>query len=235
MKRRTSMAQRLSSFLFTIFLGVLLSTSLQAQEKKAETFHYVKFHTNKGDFTVKLYNDTPLHRDNFIRLVKNHAYDNLLFHRVIRNFMIQLGGAQRGADNAQNSKLQTLSQTTLPAEIMYPIHFHKRGALAAARVGNEENPERMSDGIQFYVVVGQFYLPRELKRMEEEAGYTMPAEVKQAYMTEGGTPHLDREYTVFGEVIDGMNTILKIQSSETDAEDKPLKDIYIKRTEISVK
>lgn len=224
----------LSSLLIMVFC-CFSAPNTQAQTTASETFSYVKIQTNKGSFTVKLYNDTPLHRDNFIRLVKSKSYDNLLFHRVIRNFMVQNGGAKKGLKDLRGTKLETLSEATIPAEIRYPDHFHKQGALAAARISDEENPEKKSDGIQFYVVIGQFYLEKELIAMEKQSGRTMPKEVKQAYMTEGGTPHLDGEYTVFGEVVEGMNTILEIQNAETDSENKPTKDIFIKRTELFVK
>lgn len=231
------MTRRTLIFLHTVLLmlTLCLGTAIGVHAQNPETHHYVKFRTNKGSFTVKLFNDTPIHRDNFIRLARANKYDDLLFHRVIRNFMVQLGGAKKGVKEATDSELESLSAGTLTAEIEYPRHFHKRGALGAARISNEQNPERKSDGIQFYVVVGQFYLPKELDEMAAESGVEMPDEVKQAYMTEGGSPHLDREYTVFGEVVEGMNTILKIQSSETDETDKPIKEIFVKSTEVIVK
>ena len=125
----------------------------------------------------------------------------------------------------------TDAEPVAEAEILYPKLFHKRGAVAAARVGNDINPERRSDGLQFYIVMGQFYLEGELREFESEER-PMPEEVKKAYMTEGGTPHLDGEYTVFGQIVSGMRTIEKICASETDETDKPRKEIYIKSAKV---
>lgn len=209
-------------FVLTILLTIVATVAF-AQEKE----YHVEFKTNLGSFTVKLYNQTPLHRDNFLALVKEGAYHNLLFHRVIKNFMVQAGGAMKGNNEKAMEWLLSKHQSMIPAEFHYPELYHKRGALAAARQGDETNPEKMSDPIEFYIVVGQFFLEKELEAYETEERGKMPDNVKQSYMTDGGTPHLDTQYTVFGELIDGFKTIDKIQNQETDANNKPLKEVYI--------
>ncbi|MDO5036295.1 MAG: peptidylprolyl isomerase [Porphyromonas sp.] len=214
--------------LFTILLALLPYTSLLAQEPET----YVKFDTNKGSFTVKLYNETPIHRDNFIKLVETHAYDDLLFHRIIKGFMCQAGGDIRDKDEHQKKYFKQKYDYTLPAEILYPLYYHKRGALAAARIGDEHNPERESSGIQFYIVTGEYFLDSDLRKYDTPERGTMPSEVREAYKTEGGAPHLDGAYTVFGEVVSGMKTIQKIESVPTDPEDRPVKDVYIRSAEI---
>lgn len=204
--------------------------SIQVQAQEAETI--VQIDTDKGKIKVKLYNDTPKHRDNFIKNVNDHLYDGLLFHRVIKQFMIQAGDI--------NSKDAPIEQHlgdgdlgyTIPAEIVFPKYFHKRGVLAAARVGDEENPERASSASQFYIVTGKFFTEMELDKMEKEQGITFTPEQREAYMLEGGTPHLDGKYTIFGEVIKGMKVVDKIQFTETNAEDRPVENIRIKSMKI---
>ena len=197
-----------------VALSALISVHLQAQE--VETL--VLIDTDMGKIKVKLFNDTPQHRDNFIKNVKEHRYDGLLFHRVIKQFMVQAGDI--------NSKDAPMEQHlgdgdldyTIPAEIVYPKYFHKRGMFAAARTGDDENPERASSATQFY--------------MEKEQGITFTPEQRQAYMLEGGTPHLDGKYTIFGEVVSGMKAVDKIQFTETNADDRPVKNIKIKSMKI---
>ena len=209
---------------------VVLFGSIQVQAQEAETI--VQIDTDKGKIKVKLYNDTPKHRDNFIKNVNDHLYDGLLFHRVIKQFMIQAGDI--------NSKDAPIEQHlgdgdlgyTIPAEIVFPKYFHKRGVLAAARVGDEENPERASSASQFYIVTGKFFTEMELDKMEKEQGITFTPEQREAYMMQGGYPQLDQEYTVFGEVISGMKVVNKIQMVETDENDRPIEDIRIKSMKI---
>ncbi len=197
-----------------VALSALISVHLQAQE--VETL--VLIDTDMGKIKVKLFNDTPQHRDNFIKNVKEHRYDGLLFHRVIKQFMVQAGDI--------NSKDAPMEQHlgdgdldyTIPAEIVYPKYFHKRGMFAAARTGDDENPERASSATQFYIVTGKFF--------------TFTPEQRQAYMLEGGTPHLDGKYTIFGEVVSGMKAVDKIQFTETNADDRPVKSIKIKSMKI---
>ena len=207
-----------------LLIGILSSFHLQAQE--VETL--VLIDTDMGKIKVKLFNDTPQHRDNFIKNVKEHRYDGLLFHRVIKQFMVQGGDI--------NSKDAPIEQHlgdgdpgyTIPAEIVYPKYFHKRGMLCAARTSDDENPERASSGTQFYIVTGKFYTEMELDKMEKAENRTFTPEERQAYMLEGGAPHLDNKYTVFGEVIKGMKVVDKIQFVETNEDDRPLKNIKIK-------
>lgn len=207
-------------------LTLLFVLPLSGQETR------VRFHTNKGKFTVKLYNETPIHRDNFIKLVKEGAYNNALFHRVIKGFMCQAAGDMRSNSDEEKSAYRNKYDYTIEAEILYPLYFHKRGALAAARKGNEQNPEKRSDGIQFYIVTGEYFLESDLQRWETPDRGTMPSNVKEAYKTQGGAPHLDTEYTVFGEIVEGMKTIEKIEESKTDDNDRPVKDIFIRSAEI---
>ena len=211
-----------------LLIGILSSFHLQAQE--VETL--VLIDTDMGKIKVKLFNDTPQHRDNFIKNVKEHRYDGLLFHRVIKQFMVQGGDI--------NSKDAPIEQHlgdgdpgyTIPAEIVYPKYFHKRGMLCAARTSDDENPERASSGTQFYIVTGKFYTEMELDKMEKAENRTFTPEERQAYMLEGGAPHLDNKYTVFGEVLKGMKVVDKIQFVETNEDDRPLKNIKIKTMKI---
>lgn len=201
----------------------------QAQEEK-ETL--VLIDTDLGKIKVKLYNDTPLHRDNFIKNVEDHLYDGLLFHRVIRQFMIQAGDI-----NSKNASFETHlgngdPDYRIPAEIIYPKHFHKAGALCAARTSDDVNPERESSASQFYIVTGLFYTEMELDKMEKEKNIKLTSEQREAYMQVGGRPDLDNKYTVFGEVVEGMKTVFKIQMVNTNAEDRPLKNIKIKSMKI---
>lgn len=208
--------------------SALISFHMQAQE--VETL--VLIDTDMGKIKVKLFNDTPLHRDNFIKNVKENRYDGLLFHRVIKQFMIQ-GGDINSKDAPIEQHLGDGDPDyTIPAEIVYPKYFHKRGMLGAARTSDDENPERVSSASQFYIVTGKFFTEMELDKMEKEQGITFTPEQRNAYMLEGGTPHLDDKYTIFGEVVKGMKVVDKIQFIETNAEDRPVKNIKIKSMKI---
>ena len=185
-----------------------------------------------GKVKVKLFNDTPKHRDNFIKNVNEKLYDGLLFHRVIKQFMIQAGDVN-SKDAPMDKHLGDGDlDYTIPAEIVYPKYFHKAGMLCAARTGDDVNPERASSATQFYIVTGKFFTEMELEKMEKEKNITLTPEQKQAYMLEGGAPHLDGKYTIFGEVISGMKTVMKIQLVETNEDDRPLKNIKIKSMKI---
>lgn len=244
----------------------------------------VIMHTSLGDVTLKLYNETPLHRDNFIKLVKKGTYNGLLFHRVIKDFMVQ-GGDVTSKDAPMNKSLGAGDLGyTVPAEFVYPKYFHKKGALCAARTGDEVNPERASSASQFYIVTGKKYTEGELKQMEkqlenqlkqsifarlqtenkakimqlyrngekeelailrdtlvgkaeleaekrkEEA--CLPAELREAYRSVGGVPFLDNQYTVYGEVVDGIEVVDAIQKVKTNKQDRPLENIVIKSMEL---
>ena len=238
----------------------------------------VKIETTLGDIEVKLYNETPKHRDNFIKLVKDGVYEGTLFHRVIKDFMIQAGDPD--SKNAPKGKMLGTGDVgyTVPAEFVYPKYFHKKGALSAARQGDNVNPKKESSGCQFYIVTGRKFTEPQLLGMEnkineqrEEAIFdslaqkhmkeiykmrkagdteglyalqdTLEAQAQamadkeekfhftpeqiQAYTTVGGAPHLDGSYTVFGEVVEGMETVEKIEIAKTNRADRPLDNIRI--------
>ncbi len=224
--------------------------------------------TTEGDFEVLLYGDTPLHRDNFVKLAKEGYYDGTLFHRVINEFMVQAGDPDSKTARPGQQLGSGGPGYQIPAEFVYPKHFHKAGALAAARTGDQMNPERQSSGSQFYVVTGKVYTNNELDQMErqmvqqqfyslanqrraditrmqqakDEAGLNalqeeliaqaeqlskFTPEQREVYTTIGGTPFLDAQYTVYGEVISGMDTIKKIEKVETAPGDRPVNDVKI--------
>lgn len=237
----------------------------------------VLLHTTLGDITILLYGDTPRHTENFVKLVKSGHYDGLLFHRVINDFMIQ-GGDPESKDAPKGKMLGGGDMPyEIEAEIDFPKHYHHRGAIAAARQGDNVNPERKSSGSQFYIVTGKKFSPAQLDQMEKKgvmqkkqavfdrlsqeyrdsimsmrrnrdyAGldalrdklaaetekltandstfYTQ--EQRDTYVREGGTPHLDGGYTVFGRVLSGMDVVDKIQQVETDGNDRPIDDVRI--------
>lgn len=246
-------------------------TNINSQEKES----VVLIETDLGNVKVKLYNETPQHRDNFLKLVKDGFYKDLLFHRVIKDFMIQ-GGDPNSREASDSTKLGSGDlDYRIPAEIVYPQYFHKKGALAAARTGNEVNPEKESSSSQFYIVTGKTFSDKDLNKMESEKlerskqkiynslqaenkdkikefyssgdmdglatfrqglyakageeaiaenpGFT--SEQREAYKTLGGAPHLDKEYTVFGEVVEGLDVIDNIQKVKTNKDDRPAENI----------
>ena len=189
----------------------------------------VKIETDAGTMVVKLYDQTPLHRDNFVKLVKEHFYDSLLFHRVINNFMIQ--GGDPNSKNAQPGEV--LGEGGLSYAISAEFDtslFHKKGALAAAREGDNENPAKASSSTQFYVVHGKPFTDEELDQVEATFTIKIPENHREVYRTVGGTPHLDMNYTIFGEVISGMEVIDKIASVPKDDNNRPLNNIKMKIT-----
>ncbi len=198
-------------YLILLVISVLIGIQTIAQEKM------VKFiiHTDYGDMKGFLYNDTPQHRDNFVKLVNEGWFDGSVFHRVIQNFMIQGG---------QNADGRRDPGYTVPAEFT-PDHFHKKGALSAARLPDQINPEKASSGSQFYVVQGQVYNKPTLENMALRSGKTFSEEQQKAYSSVGGTPHLDGDYTVFGQIADGFDVIDKIAAVKTGQADKPVKDV----------
>lgn len=244
----------------------------------------VVMHTTLGDITLKLYNETPKHRDNFLKLVNDGTYNGLLFHRVIKEFMVQ-GGDVTSKDAPMNKQLGAGDLGyTVPAEFVYPKYFHKKGALCAARTGDEVNPEKASSASQFYIVTGKKYSDSELKQMEKQLenrlkqsifarlqaenkskimelyrsgdkaelailrdtliGKTeleaekrkdeakLTEEQKEIYKTVGGVPFLDNQYTVYGEVVDGMEVVEKIEKSKTNRQDRPTENISIISVEV---
>ena len=255
-------------------LILLISTIFSIPSFAVEKETKVLIKTTMGNITVKLYNETPQHRDNFIKLVQEHSYDSIMFHRVIKLFMIQTGEKYAPVDTTKvassnevsKSELDTKKQGkmskffsklwfkpkkdkvrnavywrdpnykepdyTLPAEIVFPKYFHKRGQLCAARQGDEINPERKSSGFQFYIVTGKHFTDHELDKMEKEKNIALTPEQREAYKFDGGAPHLDGAYTVFGEVTKGLRVVQKIELSATDHYDRPLKEIRIKSMKI---
>ncbi|MBP5628443.1 MAG: peptidylprolyl isomerase [Bacteroidaceae bacterium] len=212
----------------TFLLALLLCLTLSAKKDKQTR---VELFTSKGTIVLKLYNETPIHRDNFIKLVKEGYFNELLFHRVIEDFMIQ-GGDPDSRDAAPGKLLgEGDPGYTLPAEIRFPQIYHKRGVLAAAREGDQTNPERRSSGSQFYIVWGKTFSREEIEKVaahvERTTGYIMPEDLKTYYMHYGGTPHLDGAYTVFGEVVKGLEVVNAIQQVAIDRNDRPIEDIKI--------
>ncbi|MBP5333844.1 MAG: peptidylprolyl isomerase [Bacteroidales bacterium] len=209
-----------------IIAGALGLTSCKKKEAQ------VVMETTMGNIELKLYNETPLHRDNFISLVKEQAYDSLLFHRVIPGFMIQ--GGDPDSKNAEPGTMLGEGDRpyTVPAEFRLDKGiFHRRGVLAAAREGDDVNPEQRSSAMQFYIVWGRVFDDETLDRLQERlAGkVTLTPEMREAYKTVGGTPHLDGQYTVFGEVVSGLDVVDAIQNVPTDPNDRPLDDVRIIR------
>jgi len=181
--------------------------------------------TSQGTMTVKLYDSTPLHRDNFKKLVEDKYYDDLLFHRVIKGFMVQGGDPE--SRNAPASK--RLGGGGPPYKIDAEIGaLHFKGALSAARQGDGVNPQKKSSGSQFYVVQGKKQSDADLQTMMKRNGLTYSAEDMKKYKELGGTPFLDNDYTVFGEVVDGMDVIDKIANVQTAPGDRPIQDVKMK-------
>jgi peptidyl-prolyl cis-trans isomerase B (cyclophilin B) len=197
--------------LFTIFMSVSCQTNDQTYT----------IETTLGNIQIKLYENTPLHKANFEKLVTEQVYDSVLFHRVIQNFMIQ------GGDPATKNPAYVEGET-IPAEFI-PENIHKKGALAAARRGDAVNPEKRSSPTQFYIVQGKTYEDNELKYMEDFSGKSWTPEQKEIYKTLGGTPFLDRDYTVFGEVVSGLEVVDRIAAVSTAPGDRPLTDVRIIR------
>ena len=214
----------LTFFLLSVFLA-----SAQFVDSKQNTPQggtNVLIETTEGPIMVVLYDDTPVHRDNFIKLVENGVYNDLLFHRVIEKFMIQAGDPKsREAKPGQPLGDGTLGYT-LPAEIQ-PHLYHKRGALCAARQGDDVNPKRESSASQFYIVQGTVFDEAQLENIAKRFGKKFSPQQIKTYTTVGGAPHLDGDYTVFGEVVEGMDVVDRIASAERDGRDRPVKDIRI--------
>ena len=280
------MKKNLLSILMAVF--TLMSCSASNTEGTAPSnptdnkMTKVKLETSLGDIVVELYNETPQHRDNFIKLVNEGYYDGVLFHRVIKDFMIQAGDGDSKTAGPEAVLGGGDPGYTIEAEFVYPKYFHKRGALAAARTGDETNPERRSSGSQFYIVTGKLFGSDDLKAMiphmtevkkqdifrrlvmenqahikelyqnQDNAGiealqnnfaqqvedeiaaspFNFTDEQIDAYTTVGGAPHLDSQYTVFGEVVEGMDVVDRIQNTTVGRFARPTVDIKIVKATI---
>ena len=210
-----------------LFLLVLLCVSVSSYAAKPK-HQYVRISTDKGECIIMLYNQTPLHRDNFLKLAKEKFYNGTLFHRVIQSFMIQ--GGDPDSRNAQPGAALGEGDVgyQVPAEFRDSL-FHKKGVLAAAR---DNNPEKASSGCQFYIVQGKTYTDEQLDGIEtKRLHFKLPASHRAAYKTVGGSPHLDRNYTAFGEVVKGIELVDSIAVVKTDERDRPVEDV---KMEISV-
>lgn len=207
--------------LLLLALLVAISTPVFAQHRK------VKIKTPYGKMVFVLYDETPLHKDNFIGLAKKHFYDGLLFHRVIDSFMIQ-GGDPDSRDAKPHAFLGNGDVGyTIPAEFREDL-FHRKGALAMAREGDRVNPQRASSGCQFYIVQGKTYTDKALDRISARTGRKYTPKQREIYKTIGGTPFLDGAYTVFGQMIKGEAVLDRIAAVSTDKNDRPVKDIPMK-------
>jgi len=205
-------------YLLTFFLSFIFITSIA----KKPQHQYVRITTSEGECLIRLYNETPLHRDNFLKLSKSGFYNGTIFHRVIKSFMIQGGDPDsKNADSAKELGEGDVGYT-IPAEFNDSL-FHKKGVLAAARDGN---PLKASSGCQFYLVQGKVLTDAQLDALEtNRLHFKIPAAHREVYKTIGGTPHLDRNYTVYGEVIKGLEMIDKIAAMETGLRDRPVTDV----------
>jgi peptidyl-prolyl cis-trans isomerase B (cyclophilin B) len=199
----------------------------------------VLLETTEGNIRIALYDETPQHRDNFLKLTKMHVYDSLLFHRVIKNFMIQSGDTNsKHARPGQQLGTGDFDYTQEP-EFRLPQILHRRGCVAMAREPDAVNPEMRSSACQFYIVWGKRFSSTEIEKAQERLDTMTHGRVKltpemiKVYKSVGGTPHLDGQYTVFGEVTEGLDVVERIQKAETDDFDRPFEDIRILRATVT--
>jgi cyclophilin family peptidyl-prolyl cis-trans isomerase len=203
---------------FAIILCLCFVSAFSAKPKH----QYIKIKTEMGECIIKLYNETPQHRDNFLKLTEKGTYNGTLFHRVIKDFMIQGGDPDSKTAVAGALLGEGTVGYTVPAEFRDSL-FHKKGVLAAAR---DDNPEKASSGSQFYIVQGKIFTDQQLDDVENKRlKFKIPQWQREVYKTIGGTPHLDRNYTVYGEVVKGLELVDKIAMAETDKNNRPLSDI----------
>ena len=217
----------------TLFIAIIMALTLNANAQDNNKCKEVLLETTAGNIRLKLYNETPLHRDNFIKLVNLHVYDSLLFHRVIKDFMIQCGDPKSKEAKPGDFLGEGDLDWTVEQELRLPQIFHRRGMLAAAREPDDSNPYRESSACHFYLTWGKTFTDAELDKMQQRLdtlyGYRvkLTPEMRETYKTIGGIPHLDGGYTVFGEITEGLDVVEKIQLSATDDNDRPLEDIRI--------
>lgn len=208
-----------------LFLSTLFALAVTACDTDKRTFAVIE--TEFGDMKAVLYDETPKHRDNFIKLAKEGYYDSLLFHRVIKGFMIQ--GGDPDSKDARPGQMLGGGGPGYQIDAEFTAdHVHVRGALAAARTGGAGNPEKKSSGSQFYIVQGQQVTDQQLDGFERQKNITYTEEQRQIYKEEGGAPFLDMEYTVFGRVVEGLEVIDKITSVETGPRDRPVEDVEMR-------
>jgi cyclophilin family peptidyl-prolyl cis-trans isomerase len=216
---------------FTLALSAQPRVKLKRKDRKRD----VELTTTKGTIVLRLYDSTPLHRDNFLRLVKSRYYDSVLFHRVIQNFMIQAGDPNSKNAPAGQALGNGGPDYTIPAEFRTSL-FHKKGTLAAARTGDNVNPEKRSSGSQFYIVQGRKFTDASLDSVEtfRLKGRKLPVEHREVYKITGGTPHLDGNYTVFGEVVKGLEVVDSIAATPTSRQppDRPVEDMRIEKARL---
>lgn len=203
--------------------ATLQESEPEKKEEQSNTMTQILIKTSMGDITIALYDETPLHKENFIKLVNQRYYDGVLFHRIIKNFMVQTGDPNSKTAKPGDPLGNGGPGYTIPAEI-HPKYYHKRGALAAARMGDNVNPKRESSGSQFYIVDGNIFPRTDLARF---SNYKYTDTQKEVYETIGGAPHLDGQYTVFGEVISGMEVVDLIAAQPKDRMDRPTQDVKI--------
>lgn len=218
--------------LFAPLLLLMACGTPLLSRKGAQQPHYLELTTRYGSSIIRLYDQTPLHRDNMLKLVREGFYDSLLFHRVIENFMIQ-GGDPNSRDAAPGEQLGNgeAPGPRIPAEFRDSL-FHKKGVVAAAR---DNNPEKASSNCQFYIVQGQVFTDEQLDMLEQTRleGRHIPEWQREVYKTTGGTPHLDQSYTVFGEVVKGLDMVDSIAAVATDPFDRPVADVTMSIRELS--
>ncbi len=218
----------MKNFFYLLFFIFFIScTATKPRAKNSFQQVHLKIETDSGTMVVKLYNQTPLHRDNFVKLAKKHFYDGLLFHRVIKDFMIQ-GGDPDSKDAKPGAQLgEGGLKYTMHAEFDSTL-FHKKGALAMARDGDDVNPKKASSSTQFYIVEGKTFTDADMDKMQSRFKIKIPEDHRAIYRTIGGAPFLDMNYTVFGEVISGLDVVDKIANVPKDAHDRPLTDVKMK-------
>lgn len=240
MKKNKGKMKKILTLIACCMMGMNLSAQTVNEDSLTAdtTLHQVMLETTMGNIKLALYNDTPKHRDNFLKLVNEGYYNGCIFQRVIKNFMIQ--GGDYSCRKVTPGKVEKFDVGyTVPAEIIYPKYYHKRGQLCMAREGDDENPTKASGATDFYITWGRNFSPRQMEYLVEQMqregkNYAIPSkEVQEGYIKYGGVPHLDNGYTVFGEVQEGLDVVDKIQNVATNKEnnDRPLEDIIILKAE----
>lgn len=222
-----------------LFAVLVMAVSAAAKGQTDNiTSHEVMLTTDMGNIRIVLYDDTPLHRNNFLKLVSEGFYDGLLFHRVLFGFMIQTGDPDSRTAQPGDTLGSHSEGDKIPAEILFPTHYHRRGCIAAARQDDSVNPERASSGSQFYIVWGRRMNDKMLDEVQERldqttnGAVTLTPEIREAYFKYGGTPHLDGQYTVFGEIVEGLDVVDQIQRVPVDGNGRPLTDVHIIKAEV---